>query len=43
MARLPFPLWTEYSYKMRWDCERCKKQMDIARLGCISAMDSRQF
>ena len=29
MARLPFPLWTDYSYKMRWNCERCEKQMDI--------------
>ena len=43
MARLPFPLWTEYSYKMRWDCERCEKRMDIVGLGCFCAMGSRQF
>ena len=32
MAGLPFPLWTDYSYKMRRDCERSEKQMDIVGL-----------
>ena len=42
-GKVAFPLWTEDSYKMKWDCKRCEKQMDIVRLGCSSALGKMQF